>query len=121
MGIAAYCFMPDHLHLLTNGLREDSDLRRFVKDLKQRTAFSFKRMVRKELWQRYFYDHVLRPGENWQAVASYIWMNPVRKSLCRDSGDWPFSGSQVFDWKALMKAPEALWVPPWIQHRTRVS
>src|SRR5205823_14683452 len=33
--ILAYCFMPDHLHLVIEGLAETSDLRRFTKVTKQ--------------------------------------------------------------------------------------
>jgi putative transposase len=28
--VLAYCFMPDHLHLLVEGRRDDANLRRFV-------------------------------------------------------------------------------------------
>lgn len=111
--IAAYCFMPDHLHILTNGLGENSDLQVFVKGFKQRSGFLFKREVGRQLWQRYYYDHILRPGDHWEAVAWYIWMNPVRKGLCGESQDWPYSGSQTFDWKRLMKPVRKDWIPPW--------
>ena len=33
--ILAYCFMPDHVHLLAQGTREDSDLKVFLKLAKQ--------------------------------------------------------------------------------------
>jgi putative transposase len=33
--LLAYCFMPDHLHLLVEGLAETSDCRRFIKSAKQ--------------------------------------------------------------------------------------
>jgi REP element-mobilizing transposase RayT len=37
--IPAYCFMPDHVHLLVEGTQDDSDLRRFVKGAKQYSGF----------------------------------------------------------------------------------
>ena len=40
--ILAYCFMPDHLHLIVEGSREDADLRRFVKIAKQRVVYSLR-------------------------------------------------------------------------------
>ena len=59
----AYCFMPNHLHILINGTKEDSDLLRFVKGFKQRSAYSFKQSTGHRLWQKKFYDHILRPSE----------------------------------------------------------
>jgi putative transposase len=38
--IQAYCFMPDHLHLLTNGTHTAADCLAFVKTFKQRSAFA---------------------------------------------------------------------------------
>jgi putative transposase len=111
--IQAYCFMPDHLHWLTNGTHAAADCLRFVKLFKQRSAFAFKQKSRQRLWQYKPYDHILRAHERWEAVAWYIWMNPVRKGLCARAEDWPFSGSLTVDWKRLLKPPEEIWTPPW--------
>jgi hypothetical protein len=35
MAITTYCFMPDHVHLLVQGIREDADLKSFVSRAKQ--------------------------------------------------------------------------------------
>ena len=40
--IHAYCFMPDHLHVLTNGTHPAADRLKFVKTFKQRSSFAFK-------------------------------------------------------------------------------
>ena len=131
--IWAYCFMPDHLHLLAKGCRHDSDVLAFVGSFKQRAAFSFggtagtkarpytspaaesaagTKARPYKLWQRNFYDHVLREGESWEAVGRYIWMNPVRKALCHRPEDWLFSGSFMVDWKEFIRLPGE-WTPPW--------
>src|SRR5687768_2320032 len=36
--ILTYCFMPDHVHLLVEGLRDDSDARKFIIKSKQCSA-----------------------------------------------------------------------------------
>ena len=113
MAIQAYCFMPDHLHLLASGEQENSDCLAFIYGFKQRSAFAFKQTTGQRLWQHKPYDHILRPNERWEAVAYYIWMNPVRKGLCRRAEDWPHSGSFTMDWKRFLTPPEELWVPPW--------
>ena len=115
--IQAYCFMPDHLHLLVSGEHEASDCLAFINGFKQKSGFAFKQGCGQRLWQHKPYDHILRPNERWEAVAYYIWMNPVRSGLCRRAEDWPFSGSNTVDWRRMLTPPEELWAPPWIEHR----
>src|SRR5574337_861883 len=111
--IQAYCFMPDHLHILVSGTQENSDSLRFMNAFKQRSAHAFQQRTRQRLWQHRAYDHILRRDERWEAVAAYIWMNPVRKGLCNRAEEWPFSGSQTVDWRALVAVPREPWTPPW--------
>ena len=47
----AYCFMPDHLHLLIEGEHDDSDMRRFVSAYKQQAGFYYKKKTGLSLWQ----------------------------------------------------------------------
>ncbi|HKN60732.1 MAG TPA: transposase [Candidatus Acidoferrales bacterium] len=109
--IHAYCVMPDHVHLLAFGLDSASDLLLFLKSLKQSTGYEFKRRFRRDLWQKKFYDHILRSHDTPERVAAYIWMNPVRKGICADPREYPYSGSFVQDWKQI--APVKPWVAPW--------
>jgi putative transposase len=61
--ILAYCFMPDHVHLLVEGIVDDSDGLRFIKNAKQYSGFEMK------LWQRYGFERVLRDEEDSLAVS----------------------------------------------------
>jgi putative transposase len=110
--VHAYCTMPDHLHVLARGIDSASNLLVFVKGLKQKTGYEFKRMSHADLWQKKFYDHILRPRDSVDAVAAYIWMNPVRQGLCRDPKSYPYSGSFVLDW-AKVKLSRDEWAPSW--------
>jgi putative transposase len=104
--------MPDHLHLLCEGCSDDCDLVRFIEGFKQRTAYEFSKQHHSRLWQKRYYDHVLRPNEAVEDVACYIWWNPVRKELCRDPSTYPFSGSQTIDW--MKRSPLGTkWQPTW--------
>lgn len=76
--ILAYCVMADHLHFLTKGLQPMSDLLAFVKSFKIKGVFA--QQTGRALWQRGYYEHVLRRGERAELVAWYIWLNPVRKA-----------------------------------------
>ena len=94
--VYAYCFMPDHLHLLIVG-KEDSSLPKFMKLFKQRSGVAFKKAYGDSLWQRSYYDHILRKEEALQDVALYIFNNPVRKGLVDSYEDYPLLGSFVPD------------------------
>ncbi len=110
--VHSYCAMPDHLHGLVKGMDAASDLLVFMKSLKQKSAFEFRRRYHRDLWQKKFYDHILRQKDSVARVSAYIWMNPVRAGLCKGPQEYPFSGSFVVDWKREM-APGEAWVPPW--------
>ena len=110
--IHAYCIMPDHFHVLVEGLSDNCDLARFVSSFKQETEFTYRKRFRRQLWQSKYYDHVLRKAEATDAVAWYIWWNPVRKGLCSSPQGYPLSGSLTIDWKRRC-APARAWLPPW--------
>ena len=91
--VIAYCFMPDHLHLLIEGRSDASDCKRLIARAKQYSAFHFSRTYHQELWQRYGFEHVLRDDEVSQIVARYIVENPIRAGLVRRIEDYPYVGS----------------------------
>ena len=111
-GVYAYSVMPDHLHALAHGAAVTSDLLKFMKDFKQTTAYHFERSHHAVLWQKKYYEHILRTKESVDSVAAYIWMNPVRKGLCKSPEEYPFSGSMIIEWKPIRPCEE-LWTPPW--------
>ena len=91
--IPAYCFMPDHAHLLVQGTREDSDLRKFASAAKQFSGHGYKQDTGKRLWQPSYYDHVLRDEDDTWGVAWYIVANPVRAGLTEHLDNYRFIGS----------------------------
>jgi putative transposase len=108
----AYCFMPDHLHVVAAGMNDNCDLVKFVNAFKQRIGYEYKKRYRRQLWQTRFYDHILRSADGIQNVACYVWMNPVRKGLCAEPSQYPLSGSQTMEWMNA-RASDAIWLPPW--------
>jgi REP element-mobilizing transposase RayT len=72
LAIHAYCVMPDHVHLLSEGLTPTSDLLRFLTALKKKTGFAYKQETRQQLWQKKSYDHALRSNDPPDLVAWYI-------------------------------------------------
>ena len=95
--IYAYCFMPDHLHILVVANKEKASLTNFLKIFKQKSGYHFKQKYRRKLWQPSFYDHVLRKKESLNSIAEYIFFNPVRKGLVEDFKGYPYLGSLMFE------------------------
>jgi putative transposase len=91
--ILVYCFMPDHLHLLVEGLVESSNAVKFIARAKQLSGFHYKLTFGGALWQRYSFEHVLRDDEDMRRVARYILENPIRDGLVERVQDYPFVGS----------------------------
>jgi len=83
--------MPDHLHLLMEGLEGRSDLRRCVNRVKQRTSYAAVRLGLGRLWQDGYHDRIVRQDENLQHYIDYIVENPVRVGLVRYAEDYPFT------------------------------
>ena len=88
--------MPDHLHLLTEGTTQGSDLCHFVSSFKQNSGFAFSRERAGRLWQTGYYDRVLRDDEETLTVVRYILENPVRAALVAKFSDYPYSGSDRY-------------------------
>jgi putative transposase len=109
--IPAYCFMPDHLHLLIEATSEGAVLPEAVRVMKQRSAFRFKRRTGRSLWQTGYYDRVLRDDEATLSVARYIVANPVRAGLVESPRDYPYLGSDVYSMEALLDGLGVDWRP----------
>ena len=91
--ITAYCFMPDHLHLLVEG--QERRLGREAVHRAREAVFrlSTTRQARgSKLWQRYGFEHVLRDDELTLVVAKYILENPVRAGLVEAGRGLPVRG-----------------------------
>ena len=104
--LIAYCFMPDHLHLLVAAESEDADVTAFVKRFKQLTGFGYKKTHSQPLWQPGYHDRILRDDEASVAVVRYVLENPVRAGLSGRIGEYPFAGSDVYDLAGLLTAWE---------------
>jgi putative transposase len=95
--IPAYCFMPDHVHLVVSGRSPRADLVRFAKRSRQRIAFAMRTETGVPFWQDGYYDHILRDHETLSRTIRYLADNPVRAGLVRSWEAYAFTGSQLGD------------------------
>ena len=101
--IYAYCFMPDHLHLLASTPHGVSFID-FIRHFKQLSAYRLRSQFQtgRPAWQSRFYDHALRSDEGVMIAARYLFDNPVRAGLVPSAVDYPYSGS--FVWKGVLSS-----------------
>jgi len=104
--LTAYCFMPDHVHLIASGLAEDADVKRFIARAKQYSGFYFKREFGVTLWQRYGFDRVIRDDMELACTIGYIVANPVRAELVSHPSQYPHLGSSRFEVADLLEMCE---------------
>jgi REP element-mobilizing transposase RayT len=91
--IYCLCLMPDHLHILLS-LSEsyNKTLQNWVTTFKRHTAKDANELFCiKPLWQKNFYDHVVRQDESLLKIIEYIVQNPVRKGMVSDWEEYPYS------------------------------
>lgn len=94
--VIAWCIMPDHIHVLL-APKVGGDVIAWVKTFKGRATVAARKLGTRQLWQRSFYDQVLRSSESERQVALYIFNNPVRAGLVQCWRDWPYLGSGRWD------------------------
>ena len=84
--IAKYVIMPNHIHMIVEIGAEAggaspsptlSDVVRVIKSL------STRRSMQKKLWQRSYYEHVIRGERDYQEIWTYIDNNPIKWTLDR--------------------------------------
>ena len=88
--IYAYCFMPDHVHLLV-GIAEGGSLEVFAQRFKQLAGYRVKQVTGASLWQPSFYDHILRREEalgtlrrtSGRTPSRVDWWNHARRTCYR--------------------------------------
>jgi REP element-mobilizing transposase RayT len=94
VAVGRYVIMPDHVHLFVCGPYEFG-LGRWVGMLKQYLAKQVGRIVAPPVWQRGFFDHLLRSDESYEQKWNYVRENPIRAGLAKSADDWRYAGEII--------------------------
>jgi len=118
--IDAFVLLPDHFHGLFTLPPHDSDLSvrlRLIKTyvtkecshqlgIDRKISVSRQKRSESNLWQRRFWEHLIRDESDFSQHCDYIHYNPVRHGLCRNPQDWQFSSIHRF-------VTEEIYPPDW--------
>jgi REP element-mobilizing transposase RayT len=85
--------MPDHLHLLVEGRREDADFQLFMRNWRKRSTLEVRSGGARTIWQKGYFERVLREEDGTVQVIAYMLMNPVRARLVDSPLDYPHAWS----------------------------
>lgn len=100
--VSAYCLMPDHVHLLLRGRSDAANLRSFIISWNTRTAFRWRQLQEGKLWQKGYFDRVLRKSDDFFGIARYILLNPVEAGLVKCAEDYALSGTTGYTMREIL-------------------
>jgi putative transposase len=85
--------MPNHVHFFASPVDREADLSKFMQAFRSLVTRQLRPLgFSYPLWQREFFDHLLRSDESYEAKWQYVWHNPVRHGLVKRAEDWSFCG-----------------------------
>ena len=100
--VDAFVVLPDHLHAVWTLPAGDADFSGRWLLIKRGFSLavaggvegrSLSRLGKRErgVWQRRFWEHLIRDARDYAAHVDYVHFNPVRHGLVSRVGDWPYS------------------------------
>ena len=99
--IHGWMVLPDHLHCILELPAGDDDFalrwqvikRRFSLAIPGTEYRSTVRQRRRErgIWQRRYWEHLLRDDEDYRRHMDYLHYNPVKHGWAKQVADWPYS------------------------------
>jgi putative transposase len=86
--VYSYCLMPDHFHGLFGLGDSGKTLAEICGAFKSLSTREYWRWHEGKLWQRQFFDHIIRNETDLAETLQYIELNPPRDGLL----NWPYVG-----------------------------
>jgi len=94
----AYVVMPDHYHMLLTLIGETS-ISAVVRKAHAPFAKHYRALTADyaRVWERRFYDHVIRNDKDWEGKWDYIHSNPVIAGLVESALTYPWSSCAFWE------------------------
>lgn len=92
--VGSYIIMPDHVHFFCTDADGSTSLSKMIGAWKQWTAKGLcsALSIGAPVWQKEFFDHLLRLDESYSEKWNYVRNNPARAGLIDNADDWVFAG-----------------------------
>jgi len=96
----AYVFLPDHFHILIRPTG-NSNFSQILHSIKTNFTREYKQRMNitgtLNLWQKRFWDHVIRDETDLENHLHYIHYNPVKHGYLKNMGSWEASSYTLWD------------------------
>jgi len=93
--LLAYVILPDHYHCILNPGNSIGDFSIILRSIKWNYTRNYKKAhhlsTSLSLWQRGFWDHVIRNEQDLMHHLDYIHWNPVKHGLAKSPERWKHS------------------------------
>ena len=122
--IDALVLLPEHIHTIWTLPEGDANYKMRWSLIKSRFTKQIKNNLHKEewlthsrvkhrestIWQRRYWEHLIRDEKDYQIHMDYIHFNPVKHGLVQQVKDWPYStfhdyvkkGTYPLDWGGII-------------------
>ncbi len=132
--IDAMVLVRDHIHMILRLPPGDSDFSKRLAGIKYRFTKDYlaaggtespatdgaKKHRLRGVWQRRFYEHLIRDSEDYRRHVDYVHINPVKHGLVKWPRDWPWStfhrwaraGEYDSDWCGHVELPGDVYLEP---------
>jgi putative transposase len=93
--LLAYVILPDHFHWLMKVDDSSGNFSKIMHSVKRNFTQNYKRahniQISISIWQRGFWDHVIRDENDLERHFDYIHWNPVKHGYIVKPEEWPYS------------------------------
>ncbi len=89
--IDGFVVLPDHLHALWRLPAGDADFSSRWREIKKFVTNGLGGSAAGTVWQRRFWEHLVRDEQDWRQHMDYIHFNPVKHGLAQRPRDWAYS------------------------------
>ena len=97
--LLAYCFIPDHIHLLIQLPIGDSDFSYRMREIKRLTTVFLRKKSNNPnliIWQNRFWEHTIRDEKDLKIHFDYIHYNPVKHGIAESFDEWEWSSNRDY-------------------------
>ena len=98
--LLAYVILPDHFHWLMKVDDPAGDFSQVMHSIKRNFTLNYKKEHNKKtpisIWQKRFWDHVIRDEKDLEHHFDYIHWNPIKHGYVQRPEEWPNSTYQFW-------------------------
>lgn len=76
--VQKYVIMPDHIHIIIFIGQSDEQKRPSLNQIMAAFKAGVSREIGRSIWQRSYYDHIIRSQSDYDEVWQYIENNPIQ-------------------------------------------